>query len=117
LFWDNVGGDTLDAVFPNMATFGRIVHCGAISQYNKGKEAPKGNRNEPWMFDKRLRCEGFIVFDWRDSIDEAINQLAKWYKEGKIKKGVTLKHGLENVPDAFIGLFKGENKGKMLVKL
>lgn len=116
MYWDNVGGETLDSAIKNMATFGTIVNCGAISQYNN-KEVPQGPRNEIWVVDKRLRCQGFVVFDFLDQIDNAVENLAKMYKEGKLKKETTVQNGFDNVPSAFIDLFHGKNKGKMLVKL
>jgi NADPH-dependent curcumin reductase CurA len=116
LYWDNIGGETLDTISRHMATFGRIVNCGAISQYNKD-DIPQGQRNEIFIMDKRLRSQGFIIFDWKDKLGEAQEHLVRWYKQGKLKTRVTEERGLENVPGAFMDLFHGKNIGKMLVKL
>jgi NADPH-dependent curcumin reductase CurA len=67
--------------------------------------------------DKRLRSQGFIIFDWKDKLGEAQEHLVRWYKQGKLKTRVTEERGLENVPGAFMDLFHGKNIGKMLVKL
>jgi len=118
LFFDNVGGETADAIRQCMKDYGHVVQCGAISAYNlSAKETPQGPRQEMIVVGKRLRWKGFIVMDYRDQFDEALQQLAKWYTGGKIPKRVTIKQGFEQIPKAFAALFEGENMGKMLVKV
>jgi NADPH-dependent curcumin reductase CurA len=116
LYWDNVGGTTLDAALLNLKIFGRVVQCGTMSSYN-AESPPQGLRIEPLILTKRLRVEGFIVFDFVEHWNEAVNQLAEWYKAGKIKKRVTVKKGFDNLPTAFLDMMKGHNVGKMLVQV
>jgi len=116
VYWDNVGGDTLDTVVLNMPNFGRVVLCGAISEYNL-VDPPMGKRLEWPIINARLRLEGFIIADFHSKQEHARSQLYRWFEEGKLKKSVTVKEGFENVPDAFIDLFTGANVGKALVKI
>jgi NADPH-dependent curcumin reductase CurA len=115
LYFDNVGGDMLEAMLFNMKTSGRVVICGMISQYNK--EKPDPIHNLILTIQKRLRIQGFIVSDHYDKLPEFIGKMARWYSEGKIKQKETIIEGIENSVDAFLGLFSGENIGKMIVKL
>jgi len=115
LYWDNVGGETLDTSVKCLSNFGRVVNCGAVSTYNL--ENPKGDRLEWLIIVKRLRLQGFSVFDYRDKFEEVRQQLYQWFEEGKLHKTVTIQQGLENIADAFIGLFTGSNIGKLLVKV
>jgi NADPH-dependent curcumin reductase CurA len=118
VFFDNVGGDTADLIRENMAVHGRVVQCGSISTYNAGSKAQVGPRVEHTVVFKRLRIEGFIVHDFHDKFDEALQQLAKWYKEGKLKKQIFLQRGgLTAGPRAFSAMMHGENIGKTLVKI
>jgi NADPH-dependent curcumin reductase CurA len=116
LCFDNVGGKQLEASIDNMKTFGRVVLCGMISQYNN-TSPPTGPSNLFLAVTNRLRLEGFIVRDHYDVLDEFHSSMAKWIGEGRIKWKETIVEGLENAPKAFIGLFKGENFGKMMVKI
>jgi NADPH-dependent curcumin reductase CurA len=117
LFFDNVGGTLADTVRNHMKVHGRIVQCGAISQYNLD---PEKNRNAPrqelMLLMKRLKWRGFMVNDFKDEYDNAIRQLAQWYKEKKLPKKTYLVNGFENAPKAFLGLFHGQNIGKTLIK-
>jgi len=116
LYFDNVGGKHLEAAIDNMKTFGRIVLCGMISQYNVGN--PYALPNLFQAIPNRLKLHGFIVRDHYDMLlNEFHSSMIKWINEGKIKWKETITEGLENAPNAFIGLFKGENFGKMLVKI
>jgi NADPH-dependent curcumin reductase CurA len=115
LYFDNVGGKHLEAAVDNMKTFGRIVLCGMISQYNVAN--PYALPNLFLAIPNRLRLHGFIVRDHYDMLNEFHSSMIKWINEGKIKWKETIAEGLENAPNAFIGLFKGENFGKMLVKI
>ena len=116
IYFDNVGGKHLEAAIANMNTFGRIVLCGSISQYNAPTPSSAPN-NLGLAVGKRLTLKGFFVFDHRDELGNFYNDMEKWIDEGKIKWKETIVEGIENAPKAFIGLFKGENFGKMLVKV
>jgi NADPH-dependent curcumin reductase CurA len=116
LYFDNVGGKHLEAALDNMKTFGRIVLCGMISQYNATSPTP-GPANIFLAITKRLRLQGFIVRDHYDMTNRFLNDMTKWVKEGTIKWKETIFEGLENSPKAFIALFNGENFGKTLVKV
>ena len=115
LCFDNVGGKHLEAAMDNMKTFGRIVLCGMLSQYNAAN--PYALPNLFQAIPNRLRLQGFIVGDYYDVLNEFHSSMIRWIDEGKIKWKETITEGLENAPNAFIGLFKGENFGKMLVKI
>jgi NADPH-dependent curcumin reductase CurA len=116
LYFDNVGGKQLEAALDNIKTFGRVVLCGMISQYNL-TSPPVGPSNLFLAITNRIRLQGFIVTDHNDMIDQFQNQMSTWIKDGKIAWKETIVKGLENAPKAFIGLFKGENFGKMLIKI
>jgi len=98
-----------------MKTFGRIVLCGMISQYNA--TSMPGPSNIFLAITKRLRLQGFIVMDHYDMTNQFLHDMTKWVKEEKVKWKETIFEGLENAPKAFIALFNGENFGKILVKI
>jgi NADPH-dependent curcumin reductase CurA len=114
LYFDNVGGDILDAVLSNLAMNARIVLCGAISQYNS-MERPKGIANTSMMIMRRGRMQGFIVFDFAHRYAEAQVELATMVLDGRITHLEHLVKGLEHAPDALNLLFTGGNHGKTLV--
>jgi NADPH-dependent curcumin reductase CurA len=114
LYFDNVGGEILDAVLSNIAMNARIVLCGAISQYNS-MERPKGIANTSMMIMRRGRMQGFIVFDFAHRYAEAQVELATMVLDGRVAHREHLVHGLENAPDALNLLFTGGNHGKTLV--
>jgi NADPH-dependent curcumin reductase CurA len=116
IYFDNVGGKHLEAALDNMKTFGRIVLCGMISQYNSDSPIP-GPSNLFLAITNRLKLQGFIVRDHYDMLNEFHIDMVKWVDEGRIKWKETVLEGIENAPKAFLGLFKGENFGKMLVKV
>jgi len=116
IYFDNVGGKHLEAALDNMKTFGRIVLCGMISQYNSSSPPPAPS-NLMLAITNRLKIQGFIVRDHYNMLNEFHVVMAKWVSEGKIKWKETVSEGIENAPKAFLGLFKGENFGKMLVKI
>jgi NADPH-dependent curcumin reductase CurA len=116
VYFDNVGGDTLDAALASLAMHGRVVLCGAISRYNDEELAP-GPRNYLSLLIQRGRMEGFIVLDFMSRAGEAVAALAGWLREGRLKDRVDVQHGLENAPSALARLFRGENRGKQLVKI
>jgi NADPH-dependent curcumin reductase CurA len=114
LYFDNVGGEILDAVLSNIAMHARIVLCGAISQYNS-MERPKGIANTSMMIMRRGRMQGFIVFDFAPRYAEAQVELATMVLDGRIAHREHLVQGLEEAPNALNLLFTGGNHGKTLV--
>ena len=114
LYFDNVGGNILDAALANIALRGRIVLCGAISQYNESA-APHGVANTTMLISRRGRMEGFIVLDYLARFAEAQMALAPMVSSGTLKHREHLVHGLENAPEALNLLFNGGNHGKTLV--
>jgi hypothetical protein len=116
VFFDNVGGEILDAALALLAIGARVVCCGAISGYNDFEHRP-AITNYFNLILRRATMRGFLVFDYRDRIPEAIGELASWATAGKIKNQLDVVEGLENTPDAFKRLFTGENLGKQLVKV
>merc|ERR1711974_341881 len=115
-YFDNVAGQTLDDVLLQMNKFGRIAFCGGISQYNKGTDA-HSPKNYFQVLVKSLTWRGFLVFDHYDQYGEFIADVGKLLKEGKLKARATVTDGLDKAYDAFLGLFKGENIGKAVVKV
>ena len=116
VYFDNVGGKHLEAALDNMKPFGRIVLCGMISQYNL-PSAPPGISNLFLAVRNRLKLHGFLVRDHYDIMNEFYADMSNWIGEEKIKWKETVIEGIENAPKAFLALFKGENIGKMLVKI
>jgi len=116
LYFDNVGGNHLEAALNNIKPFGKVVLCGMISQYNR-TEPLAGPSNLFLAITNRIRLQGFIVRDHYNLQNEFQSIMSKWISEGKITWKETVVNGLENAPKAFIGLFKGENFGKMLIKV
>ena len=116
IYFDNVGGPISDAVHRNINQFGRIIVCGAISMYN-ATEMPTGPRVEGFLIKRSALMQGFIVSDFIDKFPEGAKQLGQWLKEGKLTYEETVIEGFNAIPDAFIGLFTGKNKGKMIVKV
>ena len=116
VYFENVGGEHFEAAFELMNRFGRIALCGMISQYNDIEPTP-GPKNLISAIRKRLKLQGFIVSDHMDRVPDFYADIRQWISEGKIKWEETIVEGLENAPQAFIALFKGENMGKMIVKI
>jgi NADPH-dependent curcumin reductase CurA len=117
VYFDNVGGDILEACLPLMNLRGRIACCGAISQYD-GVPSAHGPRGVPGLIVvKRLIMQGFIVMDFMDQRERAIADLRGWVTSGRLKVQEDIIDGLENTPRALIGLLAGENRGKRMVKL
>jgi NADPH-dependent curcumin reductase CurA len=117
VYFDNVGGDILEACLPLMKNYGRIACCGAVSQYD-GAPPAHGPRGIPGLIVvKRLVMHGFIVTDFMDRRDPAIADLQSWVASGKLKVQEDVVDGLENTPRALIGLLAGENRGKRMVKV
>lgn len=116
VYFDNVGGEISDAVMPLIAQGARIVICGLISMYN-ANELEVGPRPQPFLLVNSALMKGFIVTQYALRFGEGITQLGQWLSEGKLKYAETIVEGFENTPRAFIGLFKGENLGKQIVKV
>jgi NADPH-dependent curcumin reductase CurA len=116
VYFDNVGGGHLEAAIQNLRDHGRIAACGMISQYNE-RLPQAGPRNLLAVVVKRLTLQGFIVHDHADLQDTFRTEMAGWLRSGQVKWQETVVDGLENAPGAFLGLFEGENLGKMLVRV
>jgi NADPH-dependent curcumin reductase CurA len=117
VYFDNVGGEIFEACLAQMNVRGRIACCGAVSQYDMAAPA-SGPRGVPGLIVvKRLRAEGFIVTDFFDQRERAIADLQSWVQSGKLKVQEDLIEGLENTPQALIGLLAGENRGKRMVRV
>ena len=116
VYFDNVGGETLEAALTAMRKNGRIITCGSISGYNDIKPRP-GPSNLFNMIGKRLTMKGFIVRDWLERLPEFEREVGGLFSTGLLKNKETVAHGIENAPAAFIGLFQGNNIGKMIVEL
>ncbi|MEL7368339.1 MAG: NADP-dependent oxidoreductase [Myxococcota bacterium] len=116
VYFDNVGGDILQACLPKMRNRGRVVCCGAISQYNA--EEPQSPKGVPGLIVvKRLRMEGFIVMDYFGRTAEAAQDLLGWAAQGQLKVVEDIVDGLENAPSALVGLYAGKNRGKLMVRV
>jgi NADPH-dependent curcumin reductase CurA len=116
VYFDNVGGDHLEAALTSARPFARFALCGMISQYN-ATDGGVGTRGLIQAVGKQLRLEGFIVSSHFDMMPAFVAELAGWVAEGKLTWKETVEHGIEKAPAAFLKLFTGENMGKMLVKL
>lgn len=115
IYFDNVGGDIADTVYPLLNKFARIVQCGAISSYNIPND--QGPRLQMHLIKSSALIKGFTIGDYQDRFKEGFDHLSTWLKEGKLTYKETVQEGFENIPDAFFGLFTGENLGKQLVKV
>ena len=116
VYFDNVGGPVTDAVFRELSVRARVVVCGQISQYN-ATETPTGPRKLGTLIRTRARVEGVLVSDYADRFEEATERLGRWVDEGTVQYRETVTDGLENAPDAFLGLFDGVNVGKQVVRV
>ncbi len=116
IYFDNVGGAMLEAALGALRQRGRVVACGAISQYN-ATELPAGPRNLFLVVTKRLRMEGFIVSDHVDRQAAFLAEVGPWLRDGSVRYRETVVDGIATAPAALIGLFAGENTGKMLVRV
>jgi NADPH-dependent curcumin reductase CurA len=115
VYFDNVGGEQLEASIAALNRFGRVAMCGAISQYNATE--PVGPRNLSLIITKRLTLRGFIVLDHDDRQAAFIEEVGGWLRSGQVRSEETVVDGLEHAPDAFLGMLRGENVGKMLVRI
>ncbi|HXC45142.1 MAG TPA: NADP-dependent oxidoreductase [Solirubrobacteraceae bacterium] len=116
VYFDNVGGEILDAVLARLALKARVAICGAISQYNN-LDAVKGPSNYMSLLVNRARMEGFVVIDYMGRAPEAVAEMASWIAEGKLVAREEVVEGFENFPDALQRLFRGENVGKLVLKV
>ena len=115
VFFDNVGGDILEAALGNLAWHARIVLCGAIANYNA--DVPRGPRNYMNLLVRRSRMEGFVVFDYFPRSDEAMAELVPMVTDGTLRHREDIRDGLERAPEALVDLYTGANTGKLLVKI
>jgi NADPH-dependent curcumin reductase CurA len=115
VYFDNVGGEILDLALGRLARKARVVICGAISQYDS-RDAP-GPKNYLSLLVNRARMEGFIVFDYAARYAEAARAIAGWMAEGRLKASEQVEDGLENFPDVVLKLFRGENTGKLVLRV
>ena len=116
VYYDNVGGETLEAALSALRVHGRIIACGSISSYNEEKPQP-GPSNLFNIVTKRLTMKGLIVTDWLDRQSEFEQEVGGYFQAGQLKNKETVVVGIERAVGAFIGLFEGENVGKMVIKL
>ncbi len=120
IYFENVGGAVWDAVFPLLNNFARVPVCGLVANYN-ATSLPEGPDRSPALMGailtKRLRMQGFIVYDFAHQTQDFLRDAAGWIREGKLKYREDIVEGLENAPQAFIGMLKGANFGKLLVKV
>jgi NADPH-dependent curcumin reductase CurA len=116
IYFDNVGGPISDAVLFNINQFARLVICGAISVYNN-TELPKSISVQPFLVKNSALMQGFIVSNYAEIFPEAMKHLSTWLAEGKLTYAETIVNGFDEIPNAFIDLFEGKNKGKMVVKV
>jgi len=116
VFFDNVGGETLEIAIGHMAQFGRIALCGGISGYNDEEPAP-GPKNLMRLVQFRIRMQGFIVLDYLDRASDCFADLAEWVMAGEIAWREDIQEGFENIPATLQRLFDGRNQGKQLLKL
>jgi NADPH-dependent curcumin reductase CurA len=116
VYFENVGGEHLEAAIEAARPFARFALCGMISQYNE-TGVPKGPSNIIQAVGKSLKLEGFIVSNHYDMLPAFLKDMSEWIASGKLQWKDTVDVGIDNAPEAFIKLFKGENMGKMLVKL
>ena len=116
VYFDNVGGEISDLVTFQINKYARIILCGQISMYN-AEELPTGPRIQHLLVTNSALMQGFIISDFADQFNQARQQLGQWLKEGKLQYKETIKEGFDAIPEAFLGLFAGENTGKMIVKV
>ena len=116
VYWDNVGGELLEAALSRLAVHARVVFCGSISSYN-ASSPPPGPRNYMQLLIRRARVEGFLVFDYVDRIDEALSELVPLVESGRLRYREDIREGLDSAPAALGDLFTGANDGKLIVHI
>jgi len=115
VFFDNVGGETLNTVLPMLRMHGRVVICGAISQYNNTGPV-EGPSNYMSLLVSRARMEGFVVFDYAKRYPEAFAAMGSWLADGRLKSQEQIEEGIENFPAVLLKLFEGGNFGKLILR-
>ena len=118
IYFDNVGGETLDAALLVMNTHGRLVECGMISQYNAS--TPYALKNTMLIVGKQLKMEGFIISNQlgdQSFMNRFVGDISGWIKEGKLKYAVHVAHSIDQAPSAFVNMLKGANTGKQIVQI
>lgn len=116
VYFDNVGGDVSDAVIAHINFNARIPLCGQIALYNT-TAVPMGPRIQPMLLTRSVLMKGFTIGNYQARFGEGFSQLAAWVREGKLRYTETTRHGFDQLPDAMLGLFSGENTGKMIVEV
>ncbi|ASZ12944.1 NADP-dependent oxidoreductase [Chitinophaga pendula] len=115
VYFDNVGGEVTDAVFPHLNFHARVPLCGQIASYNE-QEVERGPRFLPYVLTRSIMLQGFVVVNYRERYTEVLQELVKLVKAGQLHGKETIVEGFDQLPEAFLGLFSGKNTGKMLVK-
>jgi NADPH-dependent curcumin reductase CurA len=115
LYFDNVGGEQLEAAIGALRNHGRVVACGSMSRYDESE--PAAPRNLFMVVTKRLRIEGFLISDHVDRFPDYVARASEWVREGRLRYRETIVDGIENAPKAFVGGLRGESIGKMVVKV
>ena len=117
VYFDNVGGDILDAALANLAWGARVVICGAISQYN-ATGAMQGPRNYMMLLVRRARMQGFLVFDYAKQYGDALREMGEWYRDGRLKtREQIVKGSIDDFQPTLMKLFRGENTGKLVLQI
>lgn len=116
VYFDNVGGEILDACLANLAMHARVVICGAISQYNS-EQGMRGPANYMMLLVKRSRMEGFLVFDFAAEYSKAAREMAGWIREGKLRSHEEIVEGIDRFPETLLRLFTGEHLGKLTIEV
>ena len=116
VYFDNVGGEILDAALAKLRMNARIVICGAISQYNNTSRT-KGPSNYLSLLVNRATMSGMVVFDYKNDYPMAINQISEWFSEGKLKSNESIFEGIDNFYEIFLKLFNGNKRGKLILKI
>src|SRR4029453_17133051 len=116
LYFDNTGGAISDTVLRHLAVGARVVICGtaSISNWNPW---PNGPRTERHLLVKRARMQGFVIFDYAPRFDEAVVRLAQWIRDGRLRYAEDILEGIDHPPGATAGLFRGEKRGKRLIRI
>jgi NADPH-dependent curcumin reductase CurA len=115
VYFDNVGGEVLDAALGRLARGARVVICGAVSQYNES--SMRGPANYMALLVRRARMEGFVVFDYASRYADAGREMGGWMAEGKLKSVEDVVDGIETFPETLLKLFRGENMGKLCLRV
>jgi NADPH-dependent curcumin reductase CurA len=116
VYFDNVGGEILEAALAKLRMNSRVVICGAISQYNN-KSKMKGPSNYLSLLVNRATMKGMVVFDYKNDYPIAIKQISEWFQQGKLKSNESIFNGIDNFYEIFLKLFNGNKRGKLILKI